>query len=61
MDSNFTAIHQYQDSAHTDIKLTHGEFYMTEPHWYKAHLTIAKEIKEVCYLIYHSTFPLIQQ
>ena len=61
MDGNFTAVHQHQDSAHTDIKLSHGEFYMTEPHQYKAHLTIAKEIKEVCYLIYHSTFLLIQQ
>ena len=44
MDGNFIAVHQHQDSAHTDIKLTHGEFYMTEPHWYKAHLAIAKEI-----------------
>jgi len=59
MDGNFTAVHQHHTLI--DIKLTHGEFYMTEPHWYKAHLTITKEIKEVCYPIYHSTFPLIQQ
>jgi len=61
MDSNFTAVHQHRDSAHTDIKLSHGEFYMTAATPVQAHLAIAKEIKEVCYLIYYSTFPLIQQ
>lgn len=47
MDGNFSAVHQNRENAHRDIKLTHGEFFMTEPNRYKSHLAVAKEVKEV--------------
>jgi hypothetical protein len=47
MDGNFTAVHQHRENAHRDIKLSHGEFFMTEPNRYKAHLAVAKEVREV--------------
>jgi hypothetical protein len=50
MDGNFTAVHQKCENAHRDIKLSHGEFFMTEVNRYKSHLAIAKEVKEVRYL-----------
>ena len=52
MDGNFTAVHQYRENAHLDIKLSHGEFFMTETNRYKAHLAIAKEVKEVWFVCY---------
>jgi len=51
MDGNFTAVTNIGISAHTISSSVMVEFYMTEPHRYKAHLAIAQEIKEVCYLI----------
>ena len=47
MDGNFSAVHQNRENAHRDIKLSHGEFFMTEPNRYKAHLAMVKEVKEV--------------
>ena len=44
MDGNFSAVHQNRENAHWDIKLSHGEFFMTEPNRYKAHLTVVKEV-----------------
>jgi hypothetical protein len=50
MDGNFTAVHQKRKNAYHDIKLSHGEFFMTEVNRYKSHLAVAKEVKEVRYL-----------
>lgn len=47
MDGNFSAVHQRRDNHHKDVTLTNGEFFMTEPTAYKAHLAIATEVKEV--------------
>ena len=47
MDGNFSTVHQNRDNVHWDIKLSHSEFFMTEPNWYKAHLAVVKEVKEV--------------
>lgn len=47
MDGNFSAVHQNRENAQRDIKLTHGEFFMTEPNRYKSHLAVAREAKEV--------------
>ncbi|KAF8231927.1 hypothetical protein L208DRAFT_1141698, partial [Tricholoma matsutake] len=46
MDGNFTTVHQKHKNAHHDIKLSHGDFFMTELNHYKSHLAIAKEVKE---------------
>ncbi|KAF8220464.1 hypothetical protein L208DRAFT_1199772, partial [Tricholoma matsutake] len=43
MDGNFTAVHQKCKNAHHDIKLSHGDFFMTKLNHYKSHLAIAKE------------------
>ena len=53
MDGNFSAIHQSRENAHRDIKLSHGEFFMTEPNRYKSHLAMVQEIKEVRCLYIH--------
>jgi hypothetical protein len=47
MDGNFTAVHQKRENAHRDVKLSHGEFFMTEPNRYKSHLATVNEVKEV--------------
>ncbi|KAF8229600.1 hypothetical protein L208DRAFT_1150757, partial [Tricholoma matsutake] len=46
MDGNFTAVQQKHKNAHRDIKLSHGDFFMTKPNRYKSHLAVAKEVKE---------------
>lgn len=51
MDGNFSAVHQHRENAHQDIKLTHGESFMTNSTNYKAHLALAKEVKEVPHII----------
>jgi len=53
MDGNFSAVHQSRENAHRDIKLSHGEFFMTEPNRYKSHLAVVKEIKEVRSFYFH--------
>ena len=53
MDGNFSAVHQRRENAHRDIKLSHGEFFMTEPNRYKSHLAVVQEIKEVRCLYIH--------
>jgi hypothetical protein len=56
VDGNFSAIHQNQETAHRNIKLSHGEFFMTEPNRYKLHLAVALEVKEVgCFTFSFST------
>jgi hypothetical protein len=52
MDGNFSAVHQQGANTHQDIKLTHGKLFMTESTNYKAHLALAKEVKEV-YHMFH--------
>ena len=47
MDGNFSAVHQNRDNAHRDVKLSHGEFFMTEPNRYKSHLAVTTKVKEV--------------
>ena len=47
MDGNFSAVHQKRENAHHDVKLSHGDFFMTESNRYKSHLAVAKEVKEV--------------
>jgi hypothetical protein len=47
MDGNFGAVHQKQEIAHHHIKLSDGDFFMTEPNHYKAHLAVATEMREV--------------
>jgi hypothetical protein len=47
MDGNFSAVHQHRENPHHNVRLTHGEFFMTEPSNYKAHIAIAQEVKEV--------------
>jgi Kyakuja-Dileera-Zisupton transposase len=46
IDGNFTASHQRQKHPEDDVPLTNGESFMTESSDYKAHLKIAKEIKQ---------------
>jgi hypothetical protein len=45
MDGNFTAVHQRRENTHCDIKLSHGEFFMTKLNHYKSHLAVANEVK----------------
>jgi hypothetical protein len=47
MDGNFTAVHQKQENAHHNVKLSHSEFFMMEPNRYKSHLAMVNEVKEV--------------
>jgi hypothetical protein len=61
MDGNFTAVHQKRENAQRDVKLSHGEFFMTEPTRYKSHLAVVKEVKEVRYLYFDFSSPLTSQ
>jgi hypothetical protein len=47
VDGNFTASHQCQKRPEDDMPLTNGQSFMMEGLDYKAHLKIARELKQL--------------
>ncbi|KAF8230363.1 hypothetical protein L208DRAFT_1282338 [Tricholoma matsutake] len=41
MDGNFSTIHQNRENAQCDIKLTHSEFFMTEPNCWSTFIILS--------------------
>lgn len=48
VDGNFTADHVKMRHPENNIGLTNGEGYMVEETTYRTHLSVTKEVKQVC-------------
>jgi hypothetical protein len=57
-DGNFKANHLKQRNDQSDVRLTHGEGFMTNDERYEMHLAVAKETKTVNFIL---QIPLIKQ
>ena len=56
MDGNFTADHVRMRHPENDVGLTNGQGYMVEDVTYREHLSVTKEVKQVCIFIDCNTY-----
>ena len=56
MDGNFTADHVRMRRPENDVGLTNGQGHMVEDVTYREHLSVTKEVKQVCIFIDCNTY-----
>jgi hypothetical protein len=59
-DGNFTAVHQKQRNPEDDVHLADGHGFMVQTGPYQEHLKVAKEYKEVSFILDRFLYWLIE-